>query len=87
MLKVEHPHKFLSVFELRGFLGCTIDMELALYILSNAVSLQKIIIDTRDPYAEDMFWDERDPRLKEWGTARTRELAARVPPWVELMLL
>lgn len=41
---VEHQHQCLSVFELKGFVGCKVDMELVHYILKNAMSLQKIII-------------------------------------------
>jgi hypothetical protein len=85
--EVEYPHQFLSVFELRGFLGSAIDMEFALYVLTNAVSLHKIIIDNRCPHAEEMLWDSRDYRLKEWATARARELKTRIPPGVEFMLL
>lgn len=41
---VEYQHQCLSVFELKGFVGCKVDMELVHYILKNAMSLQKIII-------------------------------------------
>ncbi|GFY98757.1 hypothetical protein Acr_13g0001580 [Actinidia rufa] len=38
----EHPHKFLKVFELIGFVGCEADLGIAWYVLGSAVALEKI---------------------------------------------
>lgn len=47
--RAKYPHQCLKVVELIGFYGCTIDMELALFVINNAPSLEKIFIDTRNP--------------------------------------
>ncbi|XP_035542826.1 uncharacterized protein LOC109014777, partial [Juglans regia] len=45
--KAKHPHQCLKVVEVTGFIGCTVDMELSLYVLNNAACLEKLVIDTR----------------------------------------
>ena len=48
--KSKRQHECLEVVELVGFVGCGIDLQIAAYILSHNVSLEKIIIDPRHPY-------------------------------------
>ncbi|KAK9278637.1 hypothetical protein L1049_028210 [Liquidambar formosana] len=84
------PHRCLKVVELVGFVGCRNDIELALYVLKNAVSLEKIIIDPRSVYATGMQWDcgdPRDPEVKLAARARAKQLETRLPPGVELVIL
>ncbi len=33
--------------EILGFMGCAIDIELAVFLLENAIKLKKIVIDPR----------------------------------------
>ena len=48
--KSKCKHKCLKVVKLIGFVGCGVDMEIAKYILSHIVSLEKIIINPRHPF-------------------------------------
>lgn len=75
---VEHQHQCLSVFELKGFVGCKVDMELVHYILKNAMSLQKIIIT---------LCNYRNPEKKVSAITCARQLETRFPPGVELVIL
>ena len=45
VIKYKHRHKCLEVVELIGFVGSRVDLQIATYILSHNVSLEKIIID------------------------------------------
>ena len=83
----EYPHQCLKVFELIGFVGCAIDMELAMYIINNVVSLEKIIIDTRSLDVEEMLLDSRDHEKNLSAIACARHLETRLPLGVELLIL
>ena len=48
--KSKCEHKCLKVVEVIGFVGCGVDMEIAKYILSHTVSLEKIIINPCHPF-------------------------------------
>ena len=48
--KLKRRHNCLKLVELIGFVGCGVDLQIAAYILSHNVSLEKIIIDLRHPY-------------------------------------
>lgn len=87
MTRAEHPHQCLKVFELIGFIGCAIDMELAMYIINNVVKLEKIIIDTRSPDVEEMLLDYRDHEKNLAAIACARQLETRLPLGVELVIL
>ena len=87
MRRAKYPHQCLKVVELIGFVGCTIDMELALHVLNNVVSLEKIIIDTRSPDEEDMLLDSMDLEKKLAAQTCARQLETRLPPGVELVIL
>ncbi|XP_057460873.1 uncharacterized protein LOC130751311 [Actinidia eriantha] len=65
----EHPHKFLKVFELIGFVGCEVDLGIAWYVLGSAVALEKVIIDTRQP--DKLF--PQDPDKQKAARARARQ--------------
>ncbi|GFY98754.1 hypothetical protein Acr_13g0001550 [Actinidia rufa] len=67
----EHPHKFLKVFELIGFVGCEADLGIAWYVLGSAVALEKIIIDTRQP--DKLF--PQDPYEQKAARAQARARA------------
>ena len=41
------PNEHLRVVEILGFMGCAIDIELAVFLLENAIKLKKIVIDPR----------------------------------------
>lgn len=85
--KAKHPHQCLKVVELIGFVGCTVDMELALNLINNAASLEKIIIDTRSPDLEEMLWDSREPQQKLAALNSARQLETSLPPGVEMVIL
>ncbi|CAJ1943646.1 unnamed protein product [Sphenostylis stenocarpa] len=86
IMKYQHSLKEL---ELVGFCGASCEVELATYILNNAVELRKIIIDTRlptrpklNPLGEHLkAWDREENRN------RARELQERVPPWIEFVCI
>ena len=87
MSRAEYSHQCLKVFELISFVGCAIDMELAMYIINNVVSLEKIIIDTRSPDVEEMLLDSRDHEKNLAAISCARQLETRLPLGVELVIL
>ena len=48
--KSKRQNKYLEVVELICFDGCGVDLQIAAYILSHNVSLEKIIINPHCPY-------------------------------------
>ncbi|MED6126802.1 hypothetical protein PIB30_082025 [Stylosanthes scabra] len=72
--------------ELVGFCGATCEVELVMYMVENAVQLQKIIIDTRFPTKPKLrpitaSWD------RESIQKRALELHKRIPSSVEVVCL
>ncbi|XP_038696480.1 F-box/LRR-repeat protein At3g58900-like isoform X2 [Tripterygium wilfordii] len=64
------PHQCLKVVEIIGFQGCTIDNEFAAYLVENAVMLEKIIIDPRQPLLLGTPWEY--DHMEKIRTARKR---------------
>ncbi|KAG2408249.1 hypothetical protein LR48_Vigan01g226000 [Vigna angularis] len=85
-MKCQHDLKEL---ELVGFCGASCEVELAIYILKNAVELQKITIDTRLPTRPKLrqpgehfkAWDREENRN------RAKALQEKVPPWIEFVCI
>ncbi|QCD81154.1 hypothetical protein DEO72_LG2g1478 [Vigna unguiculata] len=85
-MKCQHGLKEL---ELVGFCGASCEVELATYLLKNAVELQKITIDTRLPTRPKLrppgehfkAWDREENRN------RAKELQEKVPPWIEFVCI
>ncbi|KAM7523094.1 hypothetical protein LguiA_012996 [Lonicera macranthoides] len=80
-------HKCLKVLELLWFRGSTTDVELATYLLSSAPFLEKIYIDTRNPYLllRTTFgqFEEENVSAKKC----VRRLAEQLSPGAELLTL
>ena len=79
--------KSLKFVELSGFRGGTADVELATYLITNAPALEKITIDTRNPFYLGTPLDILD---KEDGNAKECAkflLTDRLPPAAELLIL
>ncbi|KAF5743345.1 hypothetical protein HS088_TW09G01413 [Tripterygium wilfordii] len=55
------PHKNLREVKIVGFTGLAVDNEIATYLIKNAFSLEKIILDTSAPTSVDNRWDHKDP--------------------------
>ena len=79
----------LKELELVGFCGAACEVELVMYMVENAVELQKITIDTRLPTKPKLravgdhhrSWDHEENRKRTW------ELKEKLPPWVEFVCL
>ncbi|KAH7549766.1 hypothetical protein ACOSQ2_025564 [Xanthoceras sorbifolium] len=85
--EVQPMHEHLKVFQLSGFVGCRIDTELVLYVLSHAGSLQKIVIDPLSPYAKKSSrecWECDEALL---ARINARKLEPSLRPGVELVVL
>ncbi|KAL4634235.1 hypothetical protein ACB092_04G185200 [Castanea dentata] len=81
--KAKYPHQCLKMVELVGFVGGTLDMELALDVLNNALSLETIIIDTRIPFGKHIS----DPEKKLTAIARARQLETTLPPGIKMVIM
>lgn len=84
----KHSHKHLQLLEIVGYYGRTSDVELAVYFIENAVSLQKIIIDPRYQVLERTPID--NDQVKKEKAARCcakKQIEPRTPQGVELVIL
>ncbi|KAJ4713526.1 FBD-associated F-box protein [Melia azedarach] len=83
-------HEHLKVVEFIGFVGHSIDLELAFYLLENSISLEKMIIDPTSPFSRGTYWEFEDCEEKEEGKkaarVRARKLEEKVPQGVELVI-
>ncbi|XP_059648945.1 uncharacterized protein LOC132294931 [Cornus florida] len=86
----EYEHQCLKVVEFIGWVGLTPDFELAMCLLESVVSLEKMIIDTRNPSFRKT-WDFREQETtnigREAAIERARQLEAKRPPHAELVIL
>ncbi|KAJ1413278.1 Leucine-rich repeat domain superfamily [Sesbania bispinosa] len=79
----------LKELELVGFCGSACEVELVMYVIENAVELQKITIDTRLPTKPKLrplgehfkTWDHEENRKRAWG------LQKKIPPGIEFVCL
>ncbi|XP_061366534.1 F-box/LRR-repeat protein At3g58900-like [Gastrolobium bilobum] len=79
----------LKELELVGFCGAACEVELVMYVLENAVELQKITIDTRLPTKPKLrplgehfkTWDHEENRKRAW------ELQKKIPPSIDFICL
>lgn len=81
--KAKYPHQCLKMLGLIGFVGGTLDMELVLDILNNALSLEMIIIDTRIPFGKHIS----DPEKKLTAIARARQLETTLPQGIKMVIV
>ena len=77
-------HKCLKVVKLIGFVGCGVDLEIARYILSHTLSLEKIIINPHHPFI--VTTEDTDEHLKARSRAR-QHLEHILPPGTQLVVL
>lgn len=83
------PHQCLKVVGFVGFSGCPIDYEIAIYLLENAVNLEKITIDTTEPYMRGIpssVYKGYEEKL-EAKRARALTLKTELPPGAQLVVL
>lgn len=83
------PHQCLKVVEFVGFSGLPIDYEIAIYLLENAVNLEKIKIDTNEPFMRGFpsFIYKGYEEKKEARRARAWTLKTDLPPGVQLVVI
>ncbi|XP_030960578.1 F-box/FBD/LRR-repeat protein At5g53840-like isoform X2 [Quercus lobata] len=82
------PHQCLKVVELIGFVGCFADMQLALYLINKATSLEKIIVYTQRLSLGEILHDSSYIKKKlAAATACAKKLETSLAPGVELLIL
>lgn len=87
------PHQCLKVVGFVGFCGCPIDYEIAIYLLENAVNLEKITIDTTEPFMRGIpssvfkGYEEKYEEKLEAKRARALTLKTELPPGAQLVVL
>ncbi|XP_071713374.1 F-box/FBD/LRR-repeat protein At5g22700-like [Rutidosis leptorrhynchoides] len=85
-----HQHAHLKLLEIVGYYGRISDLELAMYVIENAVALEKIVIDpVCHASGEDLNFTE-DDFLKRQLEARSHaksQLTPKLPRGVELVIL
>ncbi|KAL4575003.1 hypothetical protein LXL04_021843 [Taraxacum kok-saghyz] len=83
-----HPHQHLEVVEIVGYYGRTSDLELAVYFIENASSLQKIMIDPRYQILERTpIGNEQLKKEKAARSCAKKQLEPITPHGVELVIL
>lgn len=84
------PHQRLKVVKFSGFLGSSIDTELAMYFTENAVALEKFIVDLKKVVIEE------STLLPEFVTTQTKlkatrkralQIGEKLPPGAELIVV
>ncbi|KAK1431572.1 hypothetical protein QVD17_08032 [Tagetes erecta] len=83
-----HLHKHLKFLEIIGYYGRISDLELAVYVIDNAVALKKITIDPCCHASEGRL--TREDFLKREQAARCsakRQITPLLPPGVDLAIL
>ncbi|KAL7001021.1 hypothetical protein U1Q18_002175 [Sarracenia purpurea var. burkii] len=85
----EYIHQFLKEVELSGFEGSAEDMELAIYLFNNVVTLDKFTVDPRDRRLRGNEWFRF--RVEDEGILSSRERAKQLlvkkPPNVLMTIL
>ncbi|XP_059626061.1 F-box/FBD/LRR-repeat protein At5g22660-like [Cornus florida] len=76
-----------KVVELVGFTGCEVDVELAMYLFENFVSLEKINIDTRPPYLIGAENENVEDENRLAAKMCAMGLQSKLPRGVELMII
>ncbi|GKE91314.1 putative FBD domain-containing protein, partial [Tanacetum coccineum] len=78
-------HKF---FFIGGYFGRISDLELAVYVIDNAVALRKIVIDPICKFNTDCFSEEDCMKKQEAArSSAERELRPRLPKGAELVIV
>ncbi|KAK9273530.1 hypothetical protein L1049_018340 [Liquidambar formosana] len=74
----KHLYHQLKEIEISGFSDQWIVMELAIYLLNNAVSLERMIVDSRGRlYDGNGRWWNRDSRMGELETKRVYDVLVK----------
>ncbi|KAI5355287.1 hypothetical protein L3X38_008182 [Prunus dulcis] len=84
------PHQCLKVVKFSGFVGSSIDTELAMYFTENAVALETFIVDLRKVVLEEStLLSEFVTTQKQLRAARKRalQIGKKLPPGAELIVL
>ncbi|CAK9143461.1 unnamed protein product [Ilex paraguariensis] len=76
-----------KVVEFMGFVGRTNDVELVMYLLENAVSLEKMIIDVRDPLSVGKPLEFNETDKKQAARECGRQLKANLPFGAKLEII
>lgn len=75
------PHQGLKVVELHGFIGCAIDTEFAMYLIENAMALDKIVIDRRRrDFRGDLYPKKETKKRIKAAKVCALQLQAHLPP-------
>uniref|UniRef100_A0A0D9XWI6 At1g61320/AtMIF1 LRR domain-containing protein n=1 Tax=Leersia perrieri TaxID=77586 RepID=A0A0D9XWI6_9ORYZ len=61
---VDHPHHHLKMVCISGFCGSTGQVELAKYILKNAIMLEKMVINIKGKYSSDGYFGREEAEEK-----------------------
>ncbi|GJR01522.1 putative leucine-rich repeat domain-like protein [Tanacetum coccineum] len=79
-----HRHEHLKFFFIGGYFGRISDLELAVYVIDNAVALRKIVIDPICKFNTDCFSEEDCMKKQEAArSSAERELRPRLPKGVD----
>ncbi|BBG95623.1 hypothetical protein Prudu_004218 [Prunus dulcis] len=84
------PHQCLKVVKFSGFVGSSIDTELAMYFTENAVALETFLVDLRKVVVEEStLLSEFVAIQKQLRAARKRalQMGKKLPPGTELIVL
>ena len=80
-------HHHLKVLELIGYVHSRSQMELCLRLVGNAVLLEKVIIDVRNPFLKERPWLALDSEKLDIVRRRSEQLRSYIRHRVDLVIL
>lgn len=81
-------HEHLKLLEFSGYYGRISDLELAVYVIDNAVALTTIIINPScGAFGEDLTMEDCLKREPAARSSAKRQLTPLLPPGVDLVIL
>ena len=84
---MKYPNEHLKEVEITGFVGRAIDIELTVYLLENAIKLEKLVINPRSPALVGTPWEFVRVEENEGAIECAKQLKKNLPIGAELFIV